>query len=370
MNIAHFVYSLDMGGMERIVVDISKAQRDRGHKVYIFSMTTAEPSFEEEGKEKDIELFKFYKTGGFDLRLFFKIVGLLRSKKINVVHTHNPVANFYGAICARMAFVKAVINTRHGMGNYPYNKKGESIFKFSSLFVNKVVFVCELARKRFVDLKIVSAEKSITIYNGIPQKAFLAMQSQNQGDIKEQLNIIKYKQMVGTVARLEPAKDISNFIKAARLVLDVNRDVFFVVVGDGSEIDCLKSLAEKLKIGKNLLFLGKRMDVARIVSMFDVFVLSSISEGASITLIEAMILKKAIVATKVGGNPELVLDGKTGLLVPSQDAESLSKAVLSLLSDEEKRIAMGNEGCARAKELFDVNTMNMQYESLYEESLR
>ncbi len=366
MRIAHVVDSLALGGLEKLVVDLAKVQKQQGHDISVLCLSTCEGELASELRINGIDAIGLNKKSGFSLSLLRNIACICKRKRLEVIHTHNPVANFYGAIGGRMAGVKSIVTTRHGMGNYPFNKKREHIFKFSSLFTDKIIFVCNTARENFIRLRLANPKKSFVVYNGVHLKNFSKSNYKDAAKIREELNI-KEEKIIGTIARLDPVKDISTLIKAAKRLLQIEKKLKFLIVGDGPEYGRLQLLRDDLGLHESILFLGKRNDIAKLLSVIDIFVLPSISEGMSLTLLEAMAAGKAIVATKVGGNPEVIVNEKTGVLVPSKNEEELASAISSLLSDSQTLFFLGVEARKRAYELFDLKKMAENYYCLYQE---
>ncbi len=173
--------------------------------------------------------------------------------------------------------------------------------------------------------------------------------------------------LVGTVARLEPVKGVDDFVRMAAIVADRRPDARFLAVGDGSRADHLHRLAESQNVSGRLAFIEGALSPMSHVARFDVSVLASRSEGAGIVLLEAMALGKPCVATRVGGIPEIVEDGVTGLLVPQGEPEALAEAVIELLDDPARAAAMGETGRKRVTEHFSLRGMTDAYLELYRE---
>ena len=171
--------------------------------------------------------------------------------------------------------------------------------------------------------------------------------------------------IIGTVGRLVPVKDQATLLAAFAAVREAFPGVTLVLVGDGPERSALECQAHALGIRPHVRFLGERTDVAELVHLFDVFVLSSVSEGMPLTVLEAMAAGRPVVATNVGGLPEVVEHGATGLLVPAGDPRAMAEAIAKLLREPGVRARMGEAGRQRARSLFDVQHMVQAYETAY-----
>ena len=362
MNIVHFVFSMARGGQEKMLMDLALVQKSQGHQVHVLCVTTKEGPFVARLEEKGIPVYAYNKKTGFSFALLRRLKNEFQSWKIDVVHTHNPVPNFYGAFAARWAKVPVVVNTRHGMGEGASSR----VYKFSLLFTNKVVFVCNAAQERFINRDIVKASMAQTIYNGVPLEQFTTPISESDKNILlEKLGLKPENKIIGLVARLEPLKDISTFLKVAKIVCDKYPLCRFLVVGDGSLKKNLKQEAISLGLEKKAIFLGDRRDVNSLLQIMDIFCLTSISEGMPLTLIEAMASGKPIVATRTGGVSEVVINKLTGYLEEPRDSNRLAKAIMNLINDHKLLKQMGNAGYSRVCKGFHVESMAKNYQKLY-----
>ena len=167
------------------------------------------------------------------------------------------------------------------------------------------------------------------------------------------------------VARLAPVKDVDTLLRAAALIVEQRPDFRLEIAGDGPCRGALEALRDQLRLGEQVRFLGGVRDVPRLLTRARLFVLSSLTEGVSLTLLEAMARGLPAAATAVGGNPEVVAAGETGLLVPPRDPAALAAAVLHLWTQPEEAAAMGRAGRARVEQHFDVRRMVAEYEAMY-----
>lgn len=364
-RIAHVVDTLEVGGLEKLVVNLARSQHQTGHEVSVYSLNQSGGEFASELMAAGICVTEYKKRKGFDLKLLCCLASAFRRHRVDVVHTHNPVATFYGAPAGWLSGVKSIVATRHGMGNFPVNRKVEFIFKVLSQGVRKVVFVANKARDAFVDRGLVSLSRSAVVYNGIIMDEFSGGSQADITATRNELNLKDTDRVIGIVARLNKVKGIQYLLQAMSIVNKANSCVKCVIIGDGAERDNLQGDAKALELQDSIVFLGKRTDVPRFLRVLDVFVLPSLSEGISLTLIEAMASCKPVVATDVGGNPEVVVHGVTGYLVPPKDAGALAAAILELVNDKQLCCVMGNRGRMRAQELFDIVNTAKQYDEIY-----
>jgi len=179
------------------------------------------------------------------------------------------------------------------------------------------------------------------------------------------------EQVVGTVSSLTPHKGHTYLIEAASKVLEVFPSTQFLLVGDGRMREELEKKAKNLNLTPSIKFLGTRKDIPEILAAIDIFVLTSSSrEGLGISILEAMAAEKPVVATAIGGIPEVVIDGETGILVPPKNTDDIAGAIIELLKNPGKANTMGQKGAQRVKEKFTTQHMLVDIEELYESSLQ
>jgi glycosyltransferase involved in cell wall biosynthesis len=202
------------------------------------------------------------------------------------------------------------------------------------------------------------------IYNGIDGDEFT--REFDRAEIIEELDISPDAKIIGIVARLDSIKNHRCLIKAMKKVAARFPDALLLVIGDGPLRTELEELVSFVRLNNNIKFLGTRNDIPRLLSVLDIFVLCSLSEGLPLTILEAMAAGKPIVATDVGGIPEIIKDGIDGIIIPSDDSDRLAEAISELLRDKRKRHEMGAKARMKFEEKFTIQTMVKSYEELYE----
>jgi glycosyltransferase involved in cell wall biosynthesis len=243
-------------------------------------------------------------------------------------------------------------------------KYREEINRFLAPLAQKHIAVSDMVRQIEIENTRVPPAKVLTIYNGIDPTPFA--QPIDRTATRQQWGISPDAPLVGMVARLTPAKGLPILLKAFAIVHANLPTARLLLVGTGELESDLMAQTNALDLQNVVIFAGLRKDVPAFLACLDLFVLSSLWEGFPNVLLEAMSAGLPAVATTVGGTPELVLDGETGLLVPPADAEKLAHAILSLLQNPEQRKKMGEAGLARVKEKFSIGNMVQQTESLYD----
>jgi glycosyltransferase involved in cell wall biosynthesis len=230
-----------------------------------------------------------------------------------------------------------------------------------------VIVVSDALRRDLLRLRPQASAKSLTIPNGIDTRAEPSVPPE---ETRRSLGLPADVPLIGMVARMAPQKGIKEFLHALRLLCDRHPTVRAVLVGSGPLGEEATRLHAELELGDRLLLVGEVPSAREIMAALDLLVVASTSEGSSVVAMEAMALSKPVVATSVGGIPEVVADGETGLLVPPGDPAALAEAVLALLADPERAHNMGTRAQARAIEHFDVRAMIVRTRDVYGDVMR
>lgn len=300
-----------------------------------------------------------------DWRWVLRFKRLLQEEKVDLIHAHEFDANVQGTFVAAMTGIPLVA-TVHGK-NYFWERLRR---RLAYRWVNReatMVAVSENLKQFIVEKVGASPDRIKVIYNGVD-----VLPNYEQADVdrcRKELGIPKTDHIVGVVGNLYPVKGHQYLIDGIPLILEKTPNISFLFAGRGQLESQLKEQVHRLGLDRRVHFLGLRQDISRILAMLDVFVLPSLSEGLSMAILEAMIAGKPVVATQVGGNPELVLAGETGYLVPPQDSRALALSLTTLLMNREQALQFGMKGKSRAEGQFSLRTMVQAYQSLYEECL-
>jgi len=329
------VLSLRVGGLERVVLDLVHNASDEFRLVVC--------CLEEPGTWADEapRVVTLGKRPGVDWRMFTKIARLARAENVDVIHTHNSTAHLYGAVGGKLAGVK-VLHTEHGT-NVGEEARYHRLNRLAARFTDFTVAVSQKNAEIAVAHEGVRPARLQVIPNGIRIDRFDGTH-------------YSPRRLVGTVGRLVREKNYPLLLRAVAAMSDTD----LVLVGDGPSRDELERQA-----GPRVQFLGQRTDVAKLLAGFDVFVLSSNTEGMSIALLEAMAAACPIVVTAVGGNTELIQHEVTGLVVPPDDEVALRAAIERLLGDRILATRLGTAAREAASQRYSVRVMTQRYEELW-----
>ena len=307
-----------------------------------------------------------------DLTALYKLFRLIRTEKPEIVHTHTAKAGTLGRIAAILSGAHYKIHTFHGHVLHSYFGTFKTnifilIERLLARFTDKIIVISPLQYSELChQIKVAPPEKFAIIPLGFDLTQFFNAEV-HCGKLRSELHISEDTLLVGIVGRLTAIKNHALFLRSAARVLEKVANVRFLIVGDGELAVELKELSNDLQIQENVIFLGWRDDMPVIYADLDLVALTSLNEGTPVSLIEAMASGKAVVATAVGGVPDIVFDGQTGILVPSGDEEKLSAAIIDLLEDAEKRRHFGKRGREFVKGKFTKERLFADMAKLYED---
>jgi sugar transferase (PEP-CTERM/EpsH1 system associated) len=363
--IVHAVHSLAVGGLENGVVNLVNATEPMFRHV-IVCMTTEGPM--RERLRPGVEVLALGKRPGHDLPAFVRLVRTLRRIRPAVVHSRNWAA-FDAVPAARLARVPFVVHGEHGREmSDPHGRMGRRNRARRTLapLVSRFVTVSEDLRRWLVEVVGVPPHKVTTIQNGVDLSRFGHLE---RYPARLRLELSGDSVVVGTVGRLDPVKDQAGLIRAFATLAPSHPEAVLVIAGDGPCRPALTRLIEDLGMASRVHLLGARPDVPAVLAAMDLFVLPSIAEGISNTILEAMASGLPVVATRVGGNPELVEHGVGGALVPAQEPAALAAAMAAYLDEPGIRALHGKSSRQRAAERFGLERMCSAYAGLYRDLL-
>jgi glycosyltransferase involved in cell wall biosynthesis len=353
LRVCHVSLTLKTGGLERILADLARHHNRQNCQPEFLAI-------------RDVGRFadEIRAAGGIVHQLqpanrwgqISQMRRLFQAQHFDVVHTHNTYPHIYASLAARLARVPVVVNTRHGQ-RAGHGWKSRTQFRWASHLVDRIITVSDDAARLCINVDGIAARKVQRIWNGIDLSDFAFA-----GPASRPIAI--------SVARLSAEKDFPTLLRAIPQVVARVPGFVLRIVGDGPERARLEELTRALAITDHVRFLGERTDVAQLLCDAGFFVSSSLTEGISLTLLEAMAVGLPIIATAVGGNPEIVVPDETGYLVPPSDPATLAEAIIGMCGEQSRWLAMGEAGRKRVACNFEVRRMAGDYEQLYRELKR
>lgn len=359
----------NMGGAEKNLLNLVTHIDCRRFSAFLYTFDLANP-LKEVMENNNIPCQQIpYPTTFQGIRQFIVLSKKIRAQKINILHSYFEGSDIWGTLLAKLSGIPVIVSSKRDMG-FSKNKKILAIYRFINPFITRVISVSDAVKHQVNRQEKVNLDKIVTIYNGVDLAKFT--NSNHQKDLKAKLHLDSSSPVVGVLANIRPIKGMEFFIHAAAIVLNKFPRVNFVVIGDClPSPECtiyykkLKSLIQDLNLEKKFFFLGQRIDIPEMLSIIDISVLPSLSEGFSNTVIESMAAGKPVVVTDVGGNPEAVVHNKTGFVVPPQNVDLLAQAISTLLANKKLAKSMSEAGRLRVKEFFSMQTMIRKIENLY-----
>lgn len=302
--------------------------------------------------------------GAFDFGWARAFAALVRREHVAVIHAHEFTANSYGSLMGRLLGVP-VVATVHGKSYFADRAKRRMAYRYVSRVSRMIAVSQDL--KDFIVRRAGVAERRVgVIYNGVDAPA--PPPAERASGVRAGLGLEAFEHVIGVVGSLYPVKGHAHLIRALPEILRAFPKTVLLVVGQGQLEQSLKAEAASLRLGAHVRFLGLRDDVPALLSLLDAFVLPSLSEGLSMALLEAMAAGIPVVATRVGGNPEVVVDGDTGFLVEAESPGSIADGVVRLLRDKGQAAHMGESGRRRVHEKFSFTATIEQYQRCYEQA--
>ncbi len=358
MQVTH---DLGIGGLPRVVVTLARTiDRDR-FEPSVLCMNAAGP-LAEELEADGIPVLTVPSPRHPDYLAALRVFRILKRNRIDVLHTHNTQPFLEAGFAGVLAGVKTLVHTDHGR-EWPDLRRYMWGERFMSRFAYRVVGVSEETAAQLVEFEKIDPSRVVTIRNGIDPRPF--DRAPDRLCARRGLAIPERAHVICTIARFEPEKGVDLLIDALPAIARAVPDLTCLIVGYGALENQLRTRVVDLGIESRVRFLGPRQDVAEILSAADCYVLPSRREGLPMTILEAMAASLPVVATRVGGIPRAVTDGRTGALVDPESPEALASALVGLLEAPSRRRTYGIEARKRFDEDFSAGSMTRQYEQLY-----
>ncbi len=361
IRVAQVIWSLGLGGAEQVVIRLASGVDRRRFEPVIVCLDRPGP-FAAQAEERGVEVLAVDKRGPIDVRAVVRLARLFRSRGIEVVHTHLWGANLWGRLAARAARVPVVACTEHNVDTW---KRGYhlALDRLLAPAATHLVAVSEEVRT-FYERHGVGRGRWRVVYNGVEVPS---APCQERGDAFRALGLGPEDRVVGLVGRLVPAKAPEVFLRALASAAPRVPALRGLVVGDGPSRSAAEAEARRLGLEDRVVFAGLRRDVPEILPGLDALVFSSLREGLSMAMLEAMAAGVPVVATAVGGTPELITHGTTGLLVPPDRPDALAEALVSLLRDASVAGRLRAAARQHIEARFSAARMIEAHEALYAE---
>jgi glycosyltransferase involved in cell wall biosynthesis len=355
--------TLDTGGLERVVVCLANTLASRhGLDSHIVTVGKTTSELIPAGIDKRVMWTELSGPTRFSFKIAWKLASYIRQKNIRIVHAHGTQPLVYALMVSLITPIEIVATKHNSYDDLGFFRKRPFFRRLACSRVKQFIGVSEAATEMLQKVFAPAADRCTTQINGTPLPSpSLRMKAQTV----RQSGALNAPLIISTVCRLVPEKDLSTLIRAFASVRDTQRNVELWIVGDGPERGMLADLCERLDVKKAVRFWGFRGRIEQILACSDIFVNSSVTEGISISILEAMSMSLPVVATAVGGTPKIVRDEENGLLVPPQQPEELAVALLELLENPESRRRMGVNSFQQVTQSWSLERMTDNYLALY-----
>ena len=349
------------GGQNQVLVTVM-GMRAAGHRAMLVAHADGELR---RRAQEGLDFLPLAPRTEMDLSAAWRLSRAIKELKPDIVHAHDP----HGVAMAALALSMSTQPKRARLvaaRRVDFRLKGNALSRWKYGQVDRFICASEAIRKILL-ADGVAPSRAVTVHEGIDLGHVAAAPPAN---LHEELWLPHGSPIVGNVAALVPHKGQRHFVEAAALVVREVPDARFVIAGEGELRPTLEHLIKHLNLEKHVMLAGFRPDVLSVHKAFDIFVMSSITEGLGTSLLDAMACGRPIVATTAGGMPEVVQDGKTGILVPPRNDQAMADAIVKLLKDPGLRERMGAAGLARANAEFSAERMVADTLKVYEDVVR
>lgn len=321
---------------------------------------------EEELRELGVPVFILNFVIKYDIFSILRLSRFMLQEQIDIVHTSLYVSNTFGRIAAILARVPIIIAWEHGETAKQPSRHCK-INRILARFTNCIIACSKAVKEKIIAIEGIPGYKIRVIYNCVDLDKFNPLVDTSA--IKSQLGIKSDEILIGSVGRLDKVKGQEYLIEAMPQIIKVYPKIKLLLVGKGSLESYLVSTISYLNIKDRVILTGYRRDIPKIMNALDIYICPSLNESLGVSIIEAMSLKKPVIATRVYGIPEVVVENQTGYLIPPKDIDSIVKFVINLLADPEKMRQMGEAGFERVKARFSSGLIIKEIEALYKELL-
>lgn len=356
LTILHTESSMGWGGQENRTLNEAVELARRGHRVIIACQPGS--GLEQKGREADLGVETLPIRSSLDVSAISSLCRLMTREKVQILNTHSGKDSWAASLAARLSRSHpAIIRTRHLA--LPVRNR----FTYQYL-PHKVITVSQYVRDYLVKVKGVRADKVVAIPTGVDAKRYDPYKT--YGDFRHELGLSPAVPLVGMVAIFRYKKGHHVLIQAAREVLASFPATRFLLLGHGPQEPNIRRLIGELGLERSFLLMGLMNNVQAVLKALDVFVLPSLEEALGTSILEAMAMERPVVATNVGGIPEVVRDGETGFLVPPRDPRALAQGIVRVLADRGMALDMGRKGRVLVERHFTLEGMVERTLELYQ----
>ena len=362
MNILHLTFDMRIGGTEQVIKNLILGADRARFTMSVLCIESPLGPFADDLIAKGVHIEALGRKPGFDISLISKIRQHIKTHKIDIIHCHQYTPYVYGVLGALATSAKIVF-TEHGRF-YPDSTtwKRKIINPILHRFTHATTAISAATRDALIEFEYIPGKDIDIVYNGImgvePERARIE-------ELQQQFPLAQGCILFGTIARLDPIKNHSMMLRAFKRVIDAGVNAKLMIVGDGDERENTEALISSLGLSQSVIMTGYEPKPHGHLALMDIYLLPSLSEGTSMTLLEAMSLSKPCIVTRAGGNPEIVLHDVTGLVTPNDDEQAYADAMITLAQNKQQQDTFGKASKLRFENTFDIKNMTQAYGALY-----
>lgn len=360
IRVLHLVTSLEVGGAQHgMLLGLPKFNTDRYEHIVCSIMDRMQMA--SQFRDAGIEVRSLGLSRKTDISVALRLRALLKELRPDVLHTYLLHGNILGRLIGRLVGVPVIIGSERTIGQA--RNWGRLVTRLTNPLTDAVEVNSEIGGRAIEDDLGVPAEKIEVVRSGLDLSAFSS--AIKRDELRSEFGVSDDQHLIVYMGRLRTVKGVEYGIRAFASAFRQVPNTRMVLAGEGDQRSILSSLVARLGISEQVEFLGVRNDVPELLNAADSVLMPSLNEGFPRTAIEAMAAGKPVIATRVGGTPEAVIDGQTGILVPSKDSEALSAAIVQLVSDTELQARLGSNGRARAEQNYSVDRYVSKLDEMY-----
>ena len=369
IRVLHVLATLLPGGSEISVLRLISALDPARYQVRV-AWLRGEPVLQDDFRAAGAAVVPMRMRAKLDPACLLRLMRYVARERIDVVHTHMDVADFYGALAGRLGGARCVVTTKHAPDEFRTRRTWKrypfiALERLACAMEDAVIVVSESLASFLEEAERLPRRKMVVIGHGIDGTS----RAGPRPHARPAPGLPAFEPLLGAVGRLSPEKGQAVLLRALPAILAAFPRAGLVIAGEGGSRRELETEARRLGIADRAVFLGFRRDVPALLGAIDLFVQPSIYEGFGISLLEAMAAGLPVVASRVGGIPEVVQDGATGVLVPPQDPGALAAAVVRLLRDRDEARRLGEAAARRVRDRHSLQAVAAQVDALYREIL-
>lgn len=373
LRVLHITQYLEIGGLESVVIGLCRQLKKKGISVELICLNQIDDKYSAILKEENVPVHLMSQKGRLDFGFYRKIIAFVRKRNFNVVHAHSG-CHLTAALLTTMAGVDNFIYTAHGMLIFTrlLDRLEDSL---AGMLTTHLVSVSDEINTAMKQWLLFSRCRFSTIQNGIDTNRFCPLTDKvRKKQLRAKYNLSDNRIIFGSVGRMSAVKNYAMAFRAVkRLVDDGITNILFVLVGgvavgEHTQQEHLRHLVKEFNLTSYICFLGAQYNIYEILPLFRFFVLSSLTEGTSISLLEALACGIPAVVTDVGGNSDVIREGIDGYLCPSEDDEKMALSMRKLIEDKELARKMGYQGRERVVSNYSIEVMAEKYLNIYTDS--